>query len=82
MYLLFMSTRREHFDGGGDMLFAKKATLTEAKNYANEEFKERHPYGAPYQFARITSDDGTDLIKYRGGVWRQVPHDRCCGEVM
>ena len=31
MYLLFMSTRREHFDGGGDMLLAKKATLMEAK---------------------------------------------------
>ena len=82
MYLLFMSTRREHFDSGGDMLFAKKVTLTEAKESANEEFKERHPYGTPYQFARITGGDGTDLIKYRGGSWRQMSHDRCCGEAM
>lgn len=81
MYLLFMSTRREHFDSGGDMLFAKKVTLTEAKESAIEEFKERHPYGTPYQFARITSDDGTDLIKYRGGGWRQMSHDCCCIKV-
>ena len=78
MYLLFMATRKEHFDAGGDMLFVKKATLTEAKECAKERFAERHPYGKPYQFARITSNsDNTDIMKCRGGKWRQTPHELC-----
>ena len=76
MYLLFMATRKDHYDAGSDMFFVKKTTLTEAKECAKEGFAERHPYGKPYQFARITSNsDDTDIMKYRGGEWHRTPHE-------